>query len=80
MEIYFIVLSMVGYFALVGLVGALCGDHRGRRIAGFWLGIFLGPVGWVAILLGTDRRCPHCRAPLLARDASVCSACGRSVS
>ena len=76
------VFVMIGCFAFVGLVGAAIGDNRGRRTAGFWLGVLLGPVGWLAVLLGPDRRafCPHCRSPLLAADASVCARCGRDVS
>jgi hypothetical protein len=32
------------------LIGISIGDRRGRPLAGFWLGLLLGPVGCLAAL------------------------------
>jgi hypothetical protein len=63
-----------------GIIGGVICQPKGRTRLGFLLGAALGPIGLLITLFMRDIRCPHCRAPLLARDASVCSACGRSVS
>ena len=50
-----------------GMIGAACGSSRGRGAAGFMLGLFLGPLGWVVALLlpsayvGGPRRGPYIR-------------------
>ena len=38
-------------WAVFGLIGAACGSGRRRAGAGFMLGLFLGPLGWVVALL-----------------------------
>ena len=46
--------ALVGLlFALAafGLVGALCGRTRGKEGLGLLAGLFLGPLGWLLILL-----------------------------
>ena len=34
-----------------GIVGAFLGDSVNKGAAGFWLGLFLGPIGWIIVLL-----------------------------
>ena len=34
-----------------GIVGAFLGDSVNNGAAGFWLGLFLGPIGWIIVLL-----------------------------
>lgn len=50
-------------------IGALIGgSYRGRGLAGLLWGGFLGPLGWLMVVLGPDQRkpqfvaCPHCGA------------------
>jgi hypothetical protein len=67
------------FFSLIfdGLIGAVIGQARGRHFAGFWWGFFLGPIGWLIILLGTDARpkCPECLGVIIA-GATRCKNCG----
>jgi len=39
-----------------GLVGALIGSGKGRAVAGFWLGLLLGIIGWIIVALMSPRR------------------------
>lgn len=65
--------------AVVGSVaGALIGSSaRGRPTAGFWLGLLLGPVGWLLVFALADLRpkCLRCKGAL-GRGALRCMHCG----
>lgn len=57
------------------VIGALIGDRfRGRALAGLLWGMFLGPLGWLMVVLGPDHRkpqfvpCPHCGAKVPTGD------------
>ena len=39
---------------VVWLIGAYLGQRRGRTAAGFWWAFFLGPIGWLILLLGPN--------------------------
>ena len=39
---------------ILGLIGAVIGNTRGRADAGFLLGFLLGPLGWLIVLLGPN--------------------------
>ncbi|HUP21317.1 MAG TPA: hypothetical protein VNB06_00075 [Thermoanaerobaculia bacterium] len=68
-------------WALWGIVGFAIGKRKHRPEAGFWWGLFLGPIGWLIVGLGPNmgprcdecgglvvpgsRRCRHCGAELL---------------
>lgn len=41
-------------WTLVWMFGAYLGQRRGRTAAGFWWAFFLGPIGWLIILLGPN--------------------------
>jgi len=47
--------ELIGYIFFAGLVtgavGAVLGSIVGKGGAGFWLGAFLGPLGWIIVLL-----------------------------
>jgi hypothetical protein len=34
-----------------GIIGAVIGSFHSRSGAGFWLGLLLGPIGWIIVLL-----------------------------
>lgn len=66
---------------VMGIVGALIGNAaRGRSSAGFWWSFFLGPIGWIIVLLGADERpkCPECRG-VIVEGAARCKNCGVSL-
>ena len=43
---FFIIGAVIG-----GIVGAFLGESVKKTGAGFWLGLFLGPIGWIIVLL-----------------------------
>ena len=46
-------LAVITLISLVvgGTVGVLIGNAVNRKTAGFWFGLFLGPIGWIIVLL-----------------------------
>jgi hypothetical protein len=72
-----------------GAIGVWFGNQRNRPLAGFWLGLLLGPFGWLLTLLlpsdgragasasGTGR-CPTCGGGLIGR-YSKCPHCASDV-
>ena len=48
--------------AICGLIGALCGQTRDKTGLGLLAGLFLGPIGWLLILLAYPVQAPA--APL----------------
>jgi len=45
-----VLIVVIAFWAVVGGgVGAAIGNGKGRAPAGFWLGFFFGPVGWIII-------------------------------
>jgi hypothetical protein len=48
------------YWGVIGLclgsVGAGLGSFKGRALFGFFLGAFIGPIGWIIVLLLPDAR------------------------
>lgn len=70
--------SIVIMLLLAGpLIGSLVGLARGRLFFGFFLGLLLGPIGWIIVALCTDLRhkCPACFGSIDPR-ATVCRHCG----
>ena len=50
MAIGFVLIFLLG--AIVsGVIGAFLGGSVNKGTAGFWLGLFLGPIGWIIVLL-----------------------------
>ncbi len=62
-------------WVLFGLVGAAIGQTRCRPVAGFLLGMLLGPIGWLLIAFSDGRpQCPACRERIQPA-AAVCGHC-----
>ena len=62
---------------IMGGIGALIGGTRNRAGAGFILGTFLGPLGWLLILLfeADGRKCSKCFG-VVHPQATRCRHCG----
>lgn len=48
MELIWIVIFLL---LLCGVIGSWAGSQRGRSVAGFWLGVLAGPLGWIVVCL-----------------------------
>lgn len=69
---------------LMGGVGYLLGNMRGRPVAGVVWALILGPIGWLVILIvttATNRatQCPHCGG-VLPLQQPKCNHCGNAVT
>lgn len=77
----FFALSWMVLFVLFGIIGFNLGAKKDRPNAGFLLGAFFGPIGWIVSLLlpYTGGRCPECRGhhPV---GANKCIHCGKKFS
>ena len=50
LAIGFVLIILIG--AIVsGVIGAFLGESVNKGTAGFWLGFFLGPIGWIIVFL-----------------------------
>ena len=66
----------ISALALTGGMGFAIGKMKGRPGEGFLLGLFLGPLGWLLILLFPEdgRKCPECKG-VIPKDARRCKHC-----
>lgn len=62
-------------------IGAVIGNFKRQSQAGFWLGLLLGPIGWIIVMLmpETGRQCPECKGGV-PNDARKCRHCGSSLT
>jgi hypothetical protein len=60
-----------------GLIGAIVGQSKGRAGAGFFLGLLLGPIGWLVVAVGPNMnpKCPLCGG-VVVKGAIKCKNCG----
>lgn len=73
-----VILILIGC-AICGAIGRYIGQFKGRADAGMWLGVLLGPIGWLlaALVLHFETQCPHCCSPIHPQ-ARVCPRCQRA--
>ena len=78
---------------IMGLIGYAIGNGKGRGTAGFFLGLFLGFIGWIIVLLLSPAQntiqvaqqpklthvCPYCRSSIDPR-ASICAVCKKEIT
>lgn len=69
-------LIMLGIIAMA-FIGLIIGKSKERGCAGFFLGLLLGPIGWIIVAcLSDDRpRCPECLG-IVNDYAKKCQNCG----
>ena len=74
----------ISAWAVSGVIGALIATARKQNaLAGAFLGILLGPIGWLILAISGPnssrrRQCPHCQEWVPLR-ATACSHCGRDL-
>ena len=67
---------LLGLWLLFGVVAGMISARQGQGLAGFLLGLLLGPFG-VAVTIGASygrTECPSCRE-LIKRRATICPFC-----
>lgn len=80
-DITFLALYLVSA-VISGVIGGLIGQYKARARAGFWLGLLIGPFGWLIVLLlphANYIKCPHCGGELPRRQPE-CAHCKNRVS
>ena len=64
---------LLSLWLLCAFISAAVGSQTGQPVAGFVLGLVLGPIGIVATYL-TGARCPECRSRVHT-EATTCPRC-----
>lgn len=62
---------------IMGGIGAVIGQKKGQPVGGFFLGVLLGPIGWIIAYMAKagTRTCPDCAERVIDK-AKVCKHCG----
>ncbi len=73
----------IAFTIVCGVVGALIGKHKNAIARDVFLGLLLGPIGWVISLLLPARKpkpkCPACGKPVETGDKH-CRHCGAALA
>ena len=69
-------LGVLLWLLVFGLIGKFLGGLRGNGKKGYWLGFFLGPLGWlIAVILPSPKKhCPTCGGVM---KSEYCCHCGK---
>ena len=70
------VFAAVFWAVVGGLVGFAIGSGKGRKVEGFWLGFFFGPIGW--IIVGVMQATPQAEVARIATISAMQSRVGQS--
>lgn len=75
-----LILVIVPFFTM-GIIGMCFGTTKGHPWAGFFLGLFFGPLGWILVLLLPKEglRCPYC-CEVVHPNAVICPHCRSDIS
>lgn len=72
--------TVIGFWIVCGVAGAIIASRHNSGVAGFFLGILLGPIGVIAAFaLDGRRKCPQC-ASRMNDGAKVCPQCRSALS
>jgi len=73
-------MELLVLWSLMGLVGFVIGNVKGRALFGFCLGILLGPIGWILVLCfgNAGAECQMCRKAIDPL-AKICPYCRSAV-
>lgn len=76
-EVGLVILTVVVFCA----IGVVIGIQKGEPVAGFLLGLILGPLGLFFLLVspGTVTHCPFC-CQRIKKDSNACRYCGQDLS
>ncbi len=61
-----LILTILLFYIVMGYIGGLIGQRKGRVAAGVIWSLLFGPIGWIVVFLGPDMgsvrfsTCPHC--------------------
>src|ERR1035438_6839065 len=76
-----ILTDLIAWVIIGSVVGSLIGICKNRTSEGVWLGMLLGPLGWIIVTVmpkGAAAKCPHCHGGGDGT-AAVCKHCGRDM-
>lgn len=69
---------VVGVMSINGVIGYAIGRNSSQPVGSFLMGAFMGPIGWLLILIAGNsgaRKCQDCKGVVDA-DARKCRHCG----
>lgn len=75
------IMEILAWVIIGSLIGGFIGSAKNQASTGVWLGLLLGPLGWiiVAVLPAVSAaQCPHCHGGVDGV-AAVCCHCGRDI-
>ena len=75
------ILILLLWILVLGGIGYVIGQRKGRPVGGFILGALIGPIGWLLVGFGNSYglKCPSCKGQV-PKDATKCMHCGSELS